>query len=90
MGGGSVLGMTTLTDTEQAMLQLERCWWKYAGAKETRIREEFDLSATRYYMTLNRLIDREDVLAFDPLLVKRLRRLRADRARARSRVRLSL
>jgi hypothetical protein len=39
---------------------------------------------------LNALIDRDDALAFDPLLVKRLRRLRAQRQRSRSARRLGI
>ena len=77
-----------LTDKEQAILAFERQWWKYAGAKEQAIRELFDMSATRYYQVLNALIDRPDALASDPMLVKRLRRLRAARQRARSARRL--
>lgn len=74
----------SLTDRDREMLALERLWWQYAGAKEQAIREKFDLSATRYYQVLNALIDREDALAYDPLLVKRLRRLRSQRQRQRS------
>lgn len=66
------------------MLALERSWWKYAGAKEQAIRELFGLSATAYYQILNALIDTEAALAHDPMLVKRLRRLRTTRQRARS------
>lgn len=73
---------------EQQMLALERQWWKYAGAKEQAIGELFGLSATRYYQILNALIDTEDALAHDPMLVKRLRRLRTSRQRARSARRL--
>lgn len=78
----------TLTARDREMLSLERLWWQYAGAKEQAIREKFDMSATRYYQVLNSLIDREDALAFDPLLVKRLRRLRSQRQRQRSARRL--
>ena len=66
-----------------AILDFERQWWKYAGAKEQAVREKFDMSSTRYYQVLNALIDRPEALAFDPLLVRRLRRLRAARQRAR-------
>ncbi|MDQ0822646.1 hypothetical protein QFZ69_003525 [Arthrobacter sp. V1I7] len=69
-----------LGSRDQQMLSLERQWWKYAGAKEQAIRELFDLSATHYYQILNALIDTEDALAHDPMLVKRLRRLRTSRA----------
>ncbi|AMM31755.1 hypothetical protein SA2016_1072 [Sinomonas atrocyanea] len=77
-----------LTEREIQMLALERGWWKYAGAKEQAIRELFDLSATHYYQLLNALIDTEDALAHDPMLVKRLRRLRTSRQRARTARRL--
>jgi hypothetical protein len=79
-----------LTERERDILGFERQWWRYAGAKETAIRELFDMSATRYYQVLNALIDRPESLAVDPMLVKRLRRLRATRQRARSARRLGL
>ncbi|MDQ2883803.1 MAG: DUF3263 domain-containing protein [Actinomycetota bacterium] len=78
-----------LTDQEREMLAFERQWWKYAGAKEQAIRELFDMSATRYYQTLNSMIDRPAALATDPMLVKRLRRLRSGRQRARAARRLA-
>ena len=77
-----------LSARDAAMLDFERQWWKYAGAKEQAVREKFDMSATRYYQVLNALIDRPDALAHDPLLVRRLRRLRATRQRQRSARRL--
>jgi hypothetical protein len=48
------------------------------------------MSATRYYQVLNALIDQPAALAYDPLLIKRLRRLRAARQRARSARRLGI
>lgn len=77
-----------LSDRDRAILEFERQWWKYAGAKETAVREQFDMSATRYYQVLNALIDRPEALASDPLLVRRLRRLRSQRQRQRSARRL--
>jgi len=77
-----------LSDRDRKILAFERQWWKYAGAKEQAIRDLFDMSATRYYQVLNALIDRPEALAHDPLLVRRLRRLRATRQRARSARRL--
>jgi hypothetical protein len=79
-----------LSERERSILAFERQWWKYAGAKEQALRELFDLSATRYYQVLNALIDRPEALAADPMLVKRLRRMRHSRQRARSARRLSL
>lgn len=75
---------------EREILAFERQWWKYAGAKEQAIRELFDMSATRYYQLLNALIDTPAALAEDPMLVKRLRRLRATRQRQRSARRLGI
>jgi hypothetical protein len=88
VGTGMTANATTLTEREQEVLAFERQWWKYAGAKEQAVRELFDMSATRYYQVLNALIDRPEALTFDPMLIKRLRRLRAARQRARSARRL--
>jgi hypothetical protein len=73
-----------LSDLEGKILDFERNWWRYAGAKESAIKELFDLSPPRYYQLLNDLIDREDALLASPMLVKRLRRLRQARMAARS------
>ncbi len=77
-----------LSQRDSEILEFERHWWKYAGAKEQAVREKFDMSSTRYYQVLNALIDRPDALEADPLLVRRLRRLRASRQRQRSARRL--
>jgi hypothetical protein len=74
----------SLSELEIRILDFESNWWRFAGAKETAIKELFDLSAPRYYQLLNDLIDREDALAASPMLVKRLRRLREARMQARS------
>lgn len=73
-----------LTDQERQVLAFERQWWRYAGAKEQAIRDQFGLTATRYYQILNGLLDNPSAMEFDPLLVKRLRRLRERRQRART------
>ncbi len=81
-------GADGLSDRDREVLAFERQWWKYAGAKEQAIRELFDMSATRYYQLLNALIDDPAALAHDPMLVKRLRRMRSSRQRARTARRL--
>lgn len=65
------------------MLDFERTWWKHAGVKEQAIRERFDMSATRYYQLLNDLLENPAALEHDPILVKRLKRLRTYRQRQR-------
>ncbi|WP_024801828.1 DUF3263 domain-containing protein [Nocardia sp. BMG51109] len=77
-----------LTRRELDILDFERKWWKYAGAKEEAIRELFSMSPTRYYQVLNAVVDKPEALAADPMLVKRLRRLRASRQKARAARRL--
>ena len=77
-----------LTRREHDILAFERQWWKFAGVKEEAIKELFSMSATRYYQVLNALVDRPEALAADPMLVKRLRRLRASRQKARAARRL--
>ncbi len=81
-------GAPSLSDRDREILHFERQWWKYAGAKEQAVREQFDMSSTRYYQVLNALIDRPEALEADPLLVRRLRRLRSARQRQRSARRL--
>src|SRR4028118_907936 len=88
--GASADAAEALSERDQQILAFERLWWKYAGAKEQAVREQFAMSATRYYQVLNALIDRPEAVAFDPLLVKRLRRLRAARQRQRSARRLGI
>ena len=75
---------SNLSDLEVRILDFERQWWKYAGAKDAAIKELFDLSTRGYYELLNNLIDREDALAASPLLIKRLRRLREARISLRN------
>ncbi|MGH2811938.1 MAG: DUF3263 domain-containing protein [Actinomycetota bacterium] len=77
-------------ERERKILEFERYWWKYAGAKERAIRDKFDMSATRYYQLLNDIIDMPEALAYDPILVKRLQRLRAFRQRQRTARRLGV
>jgi len=74
-----------LSERELQILAFESKWWKHAGSKEQAIRDEFDLSATRYYQLLNGLLDNPAALAHDPVLIGRLRRIRSTRARTRRR-----
>lgn len=88
--GLSGAGSSQLSERDQAILGFERQWWKYSGAKEAAIRELFDMSSTRYYQLINTLIDTPEALEFDPMLVKRLRRMRSSRQAARTANRASI
>lgn len=68
-----------LTDRDRAILALEAAWPRHGGAKEEVIRRELGMSPARYYQLLGRLIDTEQALQHDPLLIRRLRRLRESR-----------
>ena len=77
-----------LSELEIKMLEFERTWWRHAGAKESSIKELFNLTPPAYYQLLNNLIDRPAALMAEPLLVKRLLRLRKQRTSSRSSARL--
>jgi hypothetical protein len=72
-----------LDERAREILDFERSWWLSPGSKERAIRTRFRLSPARYYQLLNRLIDSPEALRHDPMLVKRLRRLRSARRRQR-------
>lgn len=81
---------TGLSEQQAALLEFEKNWWSLPGSKEAEIRERFDMSPTRYYQLLNALIDSPEALAHDPLLVKRLRRMRESRQKERTARRLGV
>lgn len=66
------------------VLDFERTWWKHAGVKEQAIKDHFDVSSTKYNQRLNQIIEDPEAAKFDPILVKRLKRLKAYRARQRA------
>jgi hypothetical protein len=70
-------------ERDRAILDFEREWWQHPGAKEDAIRQTFGLSPARYYQVLGKLMDSEAALAYDPMLIKRLQRVRDDRRSSR-------
>lgn len=72
-----------LTDREKAILDFERSWWTEPGPKESAIRARLKLSPTRYYKLLSEMLDDSEAVGYDPLVVRRLRRVRDLRRRAR-------
>lgn len=72
-----------MTPQQAAILQFERRWYTAQGNKEADIAEQFSLSAVRYYQLLNATLDDSAALAAEPVLVKRLLRIRDSRARSR-------
>ncbi|QPP08160.1 DUF3263 domain-containing protein [Streptomyces bathyalis] len=71
-----------LSERDLSVLAVERRGWSGPGMKERAIREQLEMSPTRYYQLLNALLDDPRALAHDPVTVNRLRRRReAQRAR---------
>jgi Protein of unknown function (DUF3263) len=75
--------MEELSAQDKRILDFERSWWKHAGVKEQAIKDHFEMSATRYYQILNEVLEKTAALDYDPILVKRLKRLRVYRQRQR-------
>jgi hypothetical protein len=94
VSGGSTEGkagdLAALDPRDRELLDFEREAWKLRMSKERAIRERFGFSATRYHQLLNRVIDRPAALAYDPMLVRRLRRIRDARRRKRVAGRLGI
>lgn len=72
-----------MTPQQEDILQFEKRWYTAASNKEADIREHFGLSAVRYYQILNAILDQSDALAYEPVLVGRLLRIRNSRHVAR-------
>ena len=84
--GGQAVGVPDqfeMTERERALLDFEGSWWTLDDAKDTLIRARFSCSLDEYYQELNRLLDRPEALEHDPMVVRRLLRLRDRRRRAR-------
>ncbi|WVX88599.1 helix-turn-helix DNA binding domain protein [Gordonia phage CheeseTouch] len=65
-----------MTDEDKLMLDLAGQRWNYPGSLEQRVREEFGISVTRFWQRVSQLCDTQEALAYDPIVVNRLRRLR--------------
>jgi hypothetical protein len=74
-----------LSQRDIRVLEFESSWWHYPEPKDRAIREYVEVSATRYYQALRRLIDDDDAAREYPLVIHRLRRIRRDRREALAR-----
>jgi hypothetical protein len=74
---------TALDERSRRLLDFERESWKLNVPKERAIRERFGFSATRYHQLINRVIEEPAALAYDPMLVRRLQRVRELRRQRR-------
>jgi hypothetical protein len=72
-----------LSDRHAAMLDFERSWWSSDEPRDQVIRARFQCSPAEYHAELTRVLDDPDALAHDPLVVRRLKRLRLRARRER-------
>ena len=68
-----------VSERDRKVLDFEGSWWLFPGPKDRAIREYLEMSATRYYQAVRRLIDDDDAIAYAPMTVLRLRRMRDQR-----------
>jgi hypothetical protein len=68
-----------VSERDRQVLDFEGSWWLFPGPKDRAIREYLDMSATRYYQAVRRLMDDENAVAYAPMTVMRLRRMRSER-----------
>ena len=68
-----------VSERDREVLDFEGSWWLFPGPKDRAIREYLEMSATRYYQAVRRLIDDEEAIAYAPMTVLRLRRMRDER-----------
>jgi hypothetical protein len=73
-----------LDERDLALLAFERDWEHRRGSKDAEIRSRFGVPTARYYQMLYSLLDSPAALAHDPLLVRRLLRLRERSVTARA------
>ena len=79
-----------LDELERHILDFEREAWRLYIPQDRAIRETFGFSTTRYHQLLHRIIDTPSALEYDPMLVRRLRRIRELRRRRRTADRLGV
>ncbi|MGH8875143.1 MAG: DUF3263 domain-containing protein [Acidimicrobiia bacterium] len=60
---------------DRDVLEFERRWWQLPGPKDRAIADYLGMPASVYYAALRRLLDDPAALRYDPLTVRRLRRL---------------
>ncbi len=74
-----------LSQRDIRVLEFESGWWHYPEPKDRAIREYLNMSSTRYYQALRRLVDDEVAATEFPLVIRRLRKMRRERQEALAR-----
>ena len=72
-----------LCERSAAMLDFERAWWNNDEPRDQVIRARFQCSPEEYHAELTTVLDDPAALEHDPLVVRRLKRLRLRARKAR-------
>jgi Protein of unknown function (DUF3263) len=72
-----------LTEEDRQILDFEASWWNLDGPKAASIRTRLGLAPGLYYRRLRSLIESDEAKAYAPMVVRRLRRRRAERRKER-------
>ena len=72
-----------LSERDTAMLDFERAWWNNDEPRDQVIRARFQCSPDEYQVELTKVLDDPEAMDHDPLVVRRLKRLRLRARKAR-------
>ncbi len=72
-----------LDERSAAMLDFERAWWNHDEPRDQVIRARFQCSPEEYHAELTKVLDDPAAMDHDPLVVRRLKRLRLRARKAR-------
>ena len=72
-----------LDERSAAMLDFERAWWNNDEPRDQVIRSRFQCSSEDYHAELTKLLDDPAAMDHDPLVVRRLKRMRLRARKAR-------
>ncbi len=72
-----------LSERHAAMLDFERSWWNNDEPRDQVIRARFQCSPEEYHAELTAVLDDPAAMDHDPLVVRRLKRLRLRARKAR-------
>ena len=73
----------SLTERQRAIIEFERTWWSLDDERDVLIRRRFACEPGAYNDELNQVLQDPEALAVDPLVVRRLLRLRDRKRRTR-------
>ena len=64
-----------LRERDLVVLDIERGWWLDGRSKSEIVRARLHMSLSRYNQLLGQLVTNDEAEAYDPLVVRRLRRV---------------